>query len=81
MREVTIALLLILAAPPALAVGTERESILPPGMRSLTITLTRDPDVRCVVPNCFPPPVRRREESQRSFQRRLLSPAGKGRLE
>lgn len=64
-----------------------RESILPPGMRTLTIVdLKRDPDVRCVVPNCFTPPVirdrtRRGSRSQREFERRLLSPAGRGRLE
>lgn len=59
-----------------------RESILPSGMRTLTIVdLKRDPDVRCVVPNCFAPPARRRGESQRRFERRLLSPFGRGRLE
>lgn len=59
------------------------ESILPPGMRTLMIVdLKREPDVRCVVPNCFAPPARRRWESQRRFERRLLSPKGPpGRLE
>lgn len=42
-------------------------SILPPGMRSISITLTRDRP--------------RREESKRAFIRRLLSSKGKGRLE
>lgn len=68
-----------------------RESILPPGMRTLTIVdLKRNPDVRCVVPNCFAPPqgVRvtriphHKARSQRRFERRLLSPGGPaGRLE
>lgn len=71
----------LLCADAGATMRLATESILPPGMRSLTVTLDRDPDVRCVVPNCFTPPVRRREESQRSFERRLLSPRGKGRLE
>lgn len=68
---------------PAIAGPTPTtESILPPGMLSMTIELKRDPDVRCVIPNCFAPPTRRRGESQRRFERRLLSPNGPpGRLE
>lgn len=64
------------------AAADSRESILPPGMRTLTIVdLKREPDVRCVVPNCFTPPTRRLDESQRRFERRLLSPGGRDRLE
>lgn len=83
MRGGVLALAVALAAGPATAgTTTVTESILPPGMRTLTIELTRDPDVRCVIPNCFTPPTRHRGESQRRFERRLLSPNGPpGRME
>lgn len=84
MMRCVLALLMIAGSGPVIAATSQpRESILPPGMRTLTIIdLKRDPDVRCVVPNCFTPPVRRPEESRRRFERRLLSPKGPpGRLE
>lgn len=71
-----LVLAVILYAPTLVA-----ESILTPGMRSLSVEITREPDVRCVIPNCFTPPPPRRSESRRRFERRLLSPVGKGRLE
>lgn len=90
MRSLAVIMVSLAASVAHASPEHPRESILPPGMRTLVIVdLKRDPDVRCVIPNCFTPPVQgmrvtrtpREARSQRRFERRLLSPSGRGRLE
>lgn len=60
---------LYFAIPLSLSVGmvAATESILPPGARSIDIKMVRERPKKPL--------------SQKAFERRLLSPAGKGRLE